>query len=220
MSPFFCMKKKLSLDTWPRQEHFSFFNDFTQPYFTVTVSLQMERVYEMSKRNTVPFSLSCLYALQLALQSYAPIRYRIEAGTVVEYDVVEISSVFLRKDETFRFVRLAPETDFKRFISANLHSKTEQLNGPLVSEQFLTESQVPNCAHVSILPWLSFSSFGHARHSRDDFGIPKFVFGKYNKADGTMPFCIEVHHALMDGLHVAEFVQILQEKIDQAIWDR
>lgn len=174
----------------------------------------------MSKRYAFPFSLSCLYALQLALQSYAPIRYRIESGEVVEYEAVEISSVFLREDETFRFVRLTPEDNFHRFISANLHCKSEQLNGPLVSDQFLTESHVPNCVHVSILPWLSFSSFSHARHSRDDFGIPKFVFGKYNKADGTMPFCIEVHHALMDGLHVAEFVKILQEKIDQAIWDR
>ncbi|MEJ6476462.1 CatA-like O-acetyltransferase [Pseudoalteromonas piscicida] len=214
------MKKKISLDNWPRQEHYSFFKDFEQPYFTVTVSLQMERVYEMSKRSAVPFSLSCLYALQLALNSYAPIRYRLESNEVVEYKEVEISSVFLREDDTFRFVRLAPEKEFSRFISVNLHGKAEQLNGPLISEQFLSESTLPNCVHVSILPWLSFSSFGHARHSKDDFGIPKFVFGKYNKADGTMPFCIEVHHALMDGLHVAEFVRVLQEKIDQEIWDK
>ncbi|RRS08542.1 chloramphenicol acetyltransferase [Pseudoalteromonas sp. J010] len=214
------MKKKISLEAWPRKEHFAFFNEFEQPFFSVTVTLQMRRLHELSKRTETPFSLTCLYALQLALQQYAPIRYRIESSDIVEYDEVEISSVFLRDDETFRFVRLAPERDFKRFISMNLHCKAEQLDGPLLSEQFLSESVSPNCVHVSILPWLSFSSFNHARHSRDDFGIPKFVFGKYNKADGTMPFCIEVHHALMDGLHVAEFVRILQEKIDQEIWDR
>jgi chloramphenicol O-acetyltransferase type A len=28
-----------------------------------------------------------------------------------------------------------------------------------------------------------------------------------------MPLSIDVHHALMDGLHVARFVKILQDKI-------
>ena len=214
------MKNKLALDTWPRKQHFGFYNQFEQPYFTVTVNLQMQRIYEMSKREGVPFSLSCLYVLQLALASYAPMRYRIEEGVPYEYEQVDISSVFLRQDDTFRFVRLTPEQDFSRFISVNVHNKEEQLEGKLISQQFLSESQVPNCVHVSILPWLSFTSFAHARLSKDDFGIPKLVFGKYNKADGTMPLCIEVHHALMDGLHVAEFLQILQEKIDQAIWDK
>jgi len=29
-----------------------------------------------------------------------------------------------------------------------------------------------------------------------------------------MPFSIEVHHALMDGLHVGEFLEIFQDKIN------
>uniref|UniRef100_UPI0038F5DD0E CatA-like O-acetyltransferase n=1 Tax=Streptomyces galilaeus TaxID=33899 RepID=UPI0038F5DD0E len=68
--------------------------------------------------------------------------------------------------------------------------------------------------HISVLPWLDFMSFSHAFSQADNFGIPKLVFGKFNAKTGTMPFSIDVHHALMDGLHVAKFIEHLQRCID------
>jgi chloramphenicol O-acetyltransferase type A len=70
----------------------------------------------------------------------------------------------------------------------------------------------------SFIPWVSFSSFKHARNNKLELnGIPKFVIGKYVKEDEIikMPFSIEVHHALMDGLHVEKLLEILQDKIDK-----
>lgn len=72
--------------------------------------------------------------------------------------------------------------------------------------------------HCSFIPWVSFSSFKHARNSKLELnGIPKFVFGKYVKEDKIikMPFSIEVHRALIDGLHVGKLLEILQDKINK-----
>jgi chloramphenicol O-acetyltransferase type A len=68
----------------------------------------------------------------------------------------------------------------------------------------------PQQLYLSILPWLDFSSFSHARSAKDNLGIPKCVFGRLDKQTGELPFSVEVHHGLMDGLHVAEFIQEIE----------
>jgi cytochrome d ubiquinol oxidase subunit II len=64
----------------------------------------------------------------------------------------------------------------------------------------------------SVIPWVSFTSISHARDSRRQSGIPKVTFGKYREAGGRvlMPVSVEVHHALMDGLHVGRFFERLE----------
>ena len=66
--------------------------------------------------------------------------------------------------------------------------------------------------HYSALPWVAFTSFSHARNWRREDSVPKIVFGKYTERDGhrLMPVSVEVHHALMDGLHVGRFLERLQ----------
>jgi chloramphenicol O-acetyltransferase type A len=65
------------------------------------------------------------------------------------------------------------------------------------------------------LPWISFTSFAHARTKGRGDSIPRIVFGKFiNEADRMMmPISIEVHHALMDGLHVGRYLARLEEAL-------
>ena len=72
-----------------------------------------------------------------------------------------------------------------------------------------------NTLHISVLPWLNFTSFKHATHLPNELGIPKLVFGEYDKNSGMMSLSIEVHHALMDGIHVAKFVKLLQSYFNE-----
>ena len=86
---------------------------------------------------------------------------------------------------------------------------------PFFSEDFQQNEGKLDTLHISVLPWLSFTSFNHAVHLPNESGIPKLVFGQYDKSSGEMPLSIEVHHALMDGLHLAKFVRLLQSYFDQ-----
>ena len=45
---------------------------------------------------------------------------------------------------------------------------------------------------------------------------PRITFGRITEADGrcTMPLSIHAHHALADGLHVAQFVDKFQHSLD------
>jgi chloramphenicol O-acetyltransferase type A len=55
---------------------------------------------------------------------------------------------------------------------------------------------------------LDFTSISHARNYSGQDSAPQITFGKITEAGErfTMPVSIHVHHALADGLHVAQFV--------------
>jgi chloramphenicol O-acetyltransferase type A len=67
-----------------------------------------------------------------------------------------------------------------------------------------------------VLPWFDFTSISHARDFSHEDSAPRITFGKITEADGrfTMPVSIHVHHALADGLHVAQFVEKFQCCLD------
>ena len=85
---------------------------------------------------------------------------------------------------------------------------------PLFSDAFAQTEGQADLIHISVLPWLNFSAFSHAFSEGESLGIPKFVFGQFDKPTGTMPLAIDVHHSLMDGLHVAKFINTLQNTFD------
>ena len=63
-----------------------------------------------------------------------------------------------------------------------------------------------------MITWISFTSFAHARKPRKEDSVPKIVFGKYTEQNDLikMPVSVEVHHSLMDGIHVGKFFEFFQ----------
>jgi len=74
-----------------------------------------------------------------------------------------------------------------------------------------------NVIHYSSLPWINFTSISHARAFRFKDSCPKISFGKMLEQNGRlqMPVSIHVHHALMDGFHVGQFINLFQELMHQ-----
>ncbi|HUR12627.1 MAG TPA: CatA-like O-acetyltransferase, partial [Flavitalea sp.] len=69
-----------------------------------------------------------------------------------------------------------------------------------------------NVIHYSSVPWLRFTSLSHARAYSFPDSIPKISFGKMitEGSRKIMPVSVHVHHGLMDGFHVAQFVDRFQ----------
>jgi chloramphenicol O-acetyltransferase type A len=73
-----------------------------------------------------------------------------------------------------------------------------------------------NVIHFSAIPWLNFTSLSHARSYTDS--CPKISFGKMITTDDgtkTMAMSIHVHHGLIDGLQLGQFVDYFQEIMNQ-----
>ena len=208
------------MSVWPRAEHFKFFLPFNQPYFNVVLDLEIKTLFDFAKTNQLSFTACYLYCLHQAVARYAPIRYRIVDEQPVEVENIALSTVFLKDDESFRFVPLKNQDDIKAFHQHYVKQKQLYLNKTLINPLFLETAERVEQIYISILPWFKFTGFKHAEHTPISSGIPKIVFGQYQQEQGVMPISIEVHHALMDGLHISQFIDVFYQVIADVVAEK
>lgn len=206
--------QQLDISTWPRKQHFEFYQSFEQPYFQIACNLDAAKLYQYCKKNQVAFFSAYLFLTMQTINQITPFCYRIVDGQVRIYKEVTISVTVMANDQTLRFCNLPYDTEFKSFCLGFQSAKEKAIALPFITENFEREQAVKNTIYMSVIPWLSFTGYSHAIHSKDTSGIPRMVFGKMNKTDGKMPFTIDAHHALVDGVHVAQFFETLQSYFD------
>ena len=197
----------LDLSTWPRREAFEYFRDFDKPYFNVCTRLDAAPLKAaVAARGVGSFSLACHYvALRLANQQ-EPLRLRLEGGRVRIHDSLQGGATVLRDDESFGFAYLAPHADWAAFAAQGARAIAAARHRSAAFEPRVDDTAV---IHFTTLPWIAFTSFSHARNWGREDSVPKISFGRI-EPDGArlwLPFSLEVHHALMDGLHVGRYIE-------------
>lgn len=208
------MEKYLDVSTWARREIFEFFRDFDKPYFNVSTQLDVTRLLALLRaRPNVSLMLAYHYFALRVANEIEPFRYRLRDGKVIVHDVIHGGTTVLLPNETFTLAYFDYDDDFDRFMERADRAVQQVLSG----DGAFRPNPEDNRIHFTTLPWVSFTSFSHARNWRREDSVPKIAFGKFIKADDRvlMPFSVEVHHALMDGLHVGRYVMRLEEVLQQ-----
>lgn len=209
------MKQKLDLETWNRKEHFEFFKGLEEPFFGVTVTIDCSKAYEKAKALGTSFFVYYLHKTIVAVNTIASFRYRIIGDQVYVFDVINASATIMRTDSSFGFSLIAYSPDFDIF-SANAFEEIKRIEKTpgLFTTKFVTE----NVIHFSAIPWVNFTALSHARSYTFADSCPKISFGKMMvDAAGTrtMSMSVHVHHGLMDGLHVGQFVDCFQDLMNE-----
>lgn len=204
------MKQKLNLDTWNRKEHFLFFKQMEEPFFGVTTTIDCTKAFEKSRVLGVSFFSYYLHKTLAAVNAIDSFRYRIIGDEVYIFDQINASATVLREDQTFGFSLMEYHEDAIQFSEI---VKKEIARIQTTTGLFTREEYGENLIHFSALPWIKFESFSHARSFTWPDSCPKISFGKMTEEKGkkTMPISIHVHHGLMDGYHVGQFIARLEE---------
>lgn len=204
----------LDLDRWERREHFRFFRGYDNPFFNLCANVD---VATLSERCNDPDGLSFFAAsLYLSLRSaneIEPFRYRIQGDQVIVHDTLHGGCTILREDETFGFGYFDFDADFSCF-AAGVEREVERVQGERGPLEDRPERD--DLVHYSVIPWVAFTSFSHARRWGTSDSVPKIVFGRRHEEGGheRMPVSVEVHHALVDGLHVGRFFDRFQRYLN------
>lgn len=202
------MTRYLDTGTWARRDAFEYFQGFDKPYFNVCVRLDVARLKAaVTARGGAGLSLACYFiALRLA-NEHEPFRLRLERGRVRVHAEVHGSTTVLRDDgESFFFAELDHTRDFDAF-AAQAGAAIEAAR--TLRAEFEPKPEDAARVYFTSLPWLHFTSFSHARNWGGEDSIPRLAFGRA-QAEGAqlwLPMSVEVHHALMDGVHVGRYVQ-------------
>jgi chloramphenicol O-acetyltransferase type A len=205
------MKTLLDLENWPRKEHFHFFRQFEEPFFGATVEIDCTKAYETAKASDTSFFIYYLHKTLVAVNTIECFRYRISGDQIYINDRIDGSATIGRKDGTFGFSLIEYNADFKIFEQT---AQTEIERIQSTTGIFTRAFEEDNVIHFSAIPWLNFTSLSHARSYTFPDSCPKISFGKMTtSATGkkTMSMSVHVHHGLMDGLHLGQFVDCFQE---------
>ena len=203
------MKQKLNLDTRNRKEHFLFFKQMEEPFFGITTTIDCSNAYDKAKELNISFFTYYLHKTLVAANAIENFRYRIIDDEIYIFDTIDASATILREDKTFGFSLIEYSNNINDFTEI---TKTEIARIQNTTGLFTRDFQ-ENLIHFSALPWLNFTSFSHARSFTFPDSCPKISFGKMMIENGkkTMSMSVHVHHGLMDGYHVSQFVNYFQE---------
>lgn len=193
-----------------RQAHFNFFNQMTQPHFNICANIDLTHFLPFLKNNRLPFTPSIVYLIAKTANEIPEFRWRIQEEKVIEHSVVHPSfTVYTEVADVFSFCEVAFNQDYQTFIQQAIRQIKAMKQNPSFSDKNGRDDYL----FLSAIPWVSFTGFQHAMQLNPTDSVPRIVWGKYFEEAGRikMPLSVQVHHALVDGRHVGQFFQKIEE---------
>ncbi len=203
------LRKYIDMENWKRKDHYNFFKELDYPHFNICGNLDITNFYKHVKENELPFFISILYAATKTANNIKEFRYRIREDKVVEYEVVSPNFTVMTEGDVFSFCPTNFIDDFTKFKD-NALKEIEKVKSKAVVED---EPGRDDLLYVTSIPWISFTSITHPVHMKVVDSVPRLAWGKYFEEAGRikLPFSVQAHHALVDGIHVGQFFNDLQE---------
>ena len=204
--------RNIDMQTWPRREHFKTYSTFDHPHFGLSADVDLSTIYPAVKQSSQSITVVIVYILSRASNAIPEFRQRIRLGEVVEHEIVHPSITILANEDLFSFCTLEYSTNYSE-LAARAEEKIAYVQGhPTLAD----EPGQDDLLFMTAIPWVSFTSFMHPMHLQPADSVPRFAWGKFFE-DGKvlkMPLGVQVHHALMDGIHVGKFYKEVQDYLD------
>lgn len=195
------------IENWNRKQHYNHFSKLKDPYFGVTITVDVTKAYHFSKEKKISFFGRYLHDCMKAINDVDELKLRINNSVVEKHEVINASATIMRQNNTFGFSFINFDENLDVFLN-NLENEKQRINS--TTDLFPPVNGL-DCIHCSALPWLSFS--GHKEPVSGEIdSVPKLAFSKivFNNDKIEMNVAINVNHALVDGYHVSLFAEKFQ----------
>lgn len=199
--------KIIDENTWERAMHCRVFRNSVEPAFCVTFETDVLGLKKYVKENNLSFTLAMVYAVCKCANQIEAFRYRFVDGKIVLFDNIDTAFTYLNKETgLFKVVNVPMMDDLKDYcINAKKIADDQEayFAGPLGNDVF----------QCSAMPWVTYTHISHTNSGKKDNATPLFDWGKYYEKDGKlmMPVSVQAHHSFVDGIHIGEFVDVLEK---------
>ncbi len=203
-------------ESWPRKDHFRLYSGFEFPHVNICVQLDITELWIDRARAGASPTVTLVYIITKAANRVPELRQRIRGEQVVEYELIHPLITVLGDDDLFGVVTLTYDAHFATFSSQAAESLARAKENTSLNEfPHDQEGKFPrdDLLSITILPWVAFTGFAISRKPSVDC-IPLLAFGKVQATGDRylLPFFVNFHHALADGLHVARFIKYIEEE--------
>jgi chloramphenicol O-acetyltransferase type A len=201
----------IDMETWSRKSQFEFFKQLPAPHFSITSNVQVADLVCLRDLEGISLFNAFLYCIMTAANAVPELRLRFRGNTVVEHDVVHASATVPIDGDRFAFCSIRYVPEWETFNTSCVNSLEKAKNQTELQEHIDDSDE---WIFLSCLPWMSFTALTNPNGGPDDC-IPRISWGKLDGqgSNWTIPVCVQVHHALVVGLHVGKFYDVLAKSI-------
>ncbi|MEX5992843.1 type A chloramphenicol O-acetyltransferase [Providencia vermicola] len=205
---------KVNIDEWNRKQHFSFYRQAMPCGFSLTTQLDISTLKSVIVKQGYKLYPVMIYLISKAVNHYTESRMAIKEGELVLWDQVNPAyTVFHQQTETFSQLWTEYNDDWSIFLS---HYQQDQLLYKDCLDLMAKPDYPENHFCISMIPWVSFEGFNLNVANFTDYFPPIFTMGKYHYSGEKvlLPLSVQVHHATIDGFHMARMVNQIQTLCD------
>lgn len=205
--------KIINLEKWERKEQYLFFKDMDYPHCSICINVDISNFYPKIKEQNLSFYQAVIYASMTVLNKIDNFKYRIKGDNVVLYDEVHPSFTDMNvNSDLFKIVVVNMEDSLGKYVRKALEVSKKQ-------DCFIEEESKKrdDLVYITSIPWVCFTQLNHATSFNKGDAIPRISWGKYFKEGDKLllPFSVQAHHALVDGVHIGKYINNLQKYFDE-----
>ena len=204
---------EIDLATWRRREHFNMFSRADLPHYNICADVDATAWKHYTKQQNLSFYYSMVWLSTYTANQIEEFRYRIRGSKVVLHEQVHPSFTDITKpDDLFKIVNVNMQADIRQFVKKCAEKSAQQTCYFPFSEMAGRDELI----YLTCIPWVSFTMLSHTMSLNKDDSVPRISWGKYIEKNGCimMPFSVQVHHALADGIHVGRYFELLQDLLN------
>lgn len=196
-------------NNWQRKEYFEHYLKEVPCTYSITTKLDITAI----KKQRLKLYPTMLYCITKIVNRYEQFRtaFRTDGTLVIYNEMLPCYTVFHQDTKTFSNIWTEFSDDYDTFCK-RYNEDVLQFG---TREAMMAKPNMPeNAFTVSMIPWTSFDGF-NLNVKSFDYLIPIFTIGKYKEENEqyTIPFSVQVHHAVCDGYHAGCFINDLQDAI-------
>lgn len=200
----------VDMENWPRRELYDFMSGLKDPFYAVTFTQDVTKLYGYTKAHGLSFYHALTYLVTKAVNRVENFRYDIDGGKVMLLDERVPSFTMLRREtELFYFVNVRASGTMEEFCAQAAEKAATQTT-------LFGEEDTRDLLFISCLPWVELTGLTNEGMTDPDDCIPRISWGKWREESGrkTLGICLEVNHRLIDGVHIGKFAQELTRLIE------
>lgn len=212
MNVEFC---EINLNEWKRAPYFYLYTQMMPTGFNLCVDLDITKMYAYFKEKGYKFAAGYRYITMKLINQREYFRIAYKDGKLGYYNyLMPCFANFHEDDKTTSLMWVDYNESFEVFYQNYLEeeNKYKAVHGIVARPEMSQE----NSCIIGALPWTTFTSYSPVPYASPTQFFPIIQSGKFKKeADKLlMPFSITVHHAVVDGYQVSEYLEKLQEAMN------
>lgn len=190
-----------------REELFWHYQENTNPFFIITVSIDITNVVRYCKEHK-NFYATMGYLITKSVNKIDAFRWRYEDNQFHFYNQVFPNFTQKINDNKIGYFDCPYHENYELFIEG-----FQKIQMKFYQSQESSLLGEKGSIWLSCLPWVSFQSFVPLFDKNNT--TPQFIWDQYQEKDDryTINLMILAHHGFVDGFHISKFLEILNLEI-------